>query len=222
MSSTKFCGYRVAIVNFDGSEKHQEHLVVSPTFGGAYEYALELLSNEYEDEKPNYDPYTDIKRLSKDELKILRFRCKQDCTVKISRKRADREWDYVTIVKVYRELKKKKEKKIVPQKQLYTMFTILGHFTEGIPICMKMQDTKNFLDEHLRDSGYASYMTYSSDVDKFIEAFDNVATKNLSLAPGEPTSPFFMSDGTTAYKIGHLDLPGEPCETEVYLRWEYA
>ena len=114
MSSTKFCGYRVAIVNFDGSEKHQEHLVVSPTFGGAYEYALELLSNEYEDEKPNYDPYTDIKRLSKDELKILRFRCKQDRTVKISRKRADRDWDYVTIVKVYRELKKKKEKKIVP------------------------------------------------------------------------------------------------------------
>jgi hypothetical protein len=219
---SKFWGYRVAIINFDGTEKHQEHLVVSPTFLRAYEYAKELLTNEYADEIENYDPNTDIKRLAKDELKLLRFRCNQDCTVKISNKRADRDWDYVTIVKVFKELKKKKKKKIVPQKQLYTMFTILGHFTEGIPICMKMQDTKNFLDEHLRECGYTSYMKYSEDVDRFIEAFDRVTAKNLSLAPGEPTYPFFMSDGKTCYKIGHLNLPGEPCETQVYLRWEYA
>jgi len=216
---SKFCGYRVAIIKHDGTEIHQEHLVVSPTFGSAYRYALELLRNEYEDEIENYDPYTDIKRLSKVDLDILRFRCKQDHTVKISHKRTGRDWDYVTIVKVFRELKKKK---IVPQKQLYTMFTILGYFTEGIPICMKMQDTKNFLDEYLKELGYTTYMTYNSDVNTFIETFDRVANKNLSLAPGEPTCPFFMSDGTTRYKIGYLELPGDHCQTEVYLRWEYA
>lgn len=218
---SNFCGYRVAIINFDGSERHQEHLFVSPTFRGAYEYAKQLLTNEYENEIENYDPNIDIKKISKEKLRILRFNCQQDWIVKISRKRINRDWNYVSIVKVYKGAKKKKKKVIVPQKQLYTHFAILGHFTEGIPVCMKMKDTKMFLDNHLKELDYTQYLKYNDDIDSFIEEFDKVANENLSLKPGEPTSIFIMSNGQMAYKIGHLLLPGDKHETDIYFRWVF-